>query len=132
MRDSYAERTQKWVTLCTNAEPLIGQMPAAQELHAGLKLTNAELVSLADRIQELQGQAFSLSKQREALARKGAEDASRLRTHLQAYLGPKNPDLLKFGIRPQVRRNRTNPLKAKPKPQSETKATEGQSVSAEA
>ncbi len=132
MRDSYAERTQRWVTLCANAEPLIGQLPAAQELHTGLKTITTELVSLADRIQDLQGQAFALAKQRQALASKGAEDATRLRTHLQANLGLKNPELVKFGIRPQVRRNRTSRLRAKPKPQAEAKATEGQSVSAKA
>ena len=132
MRDSYAERIQRWVTLCANAEPLIGQLPAAQELHAGLKTITTDLVSMADRIQNLQGEAFTLAKQRQVLAAKGAEDANRLRAYLQGNLGLRNPELVKFGIRPQVKRNRTSLAKAKAKAEAGNKAPEGKSVNAEA
>jgi hypothetical protein len=70
---TYAEQTQRWTTLCANAEPLLGSVPAAQELHAGFKVETAELGSLADRIQDLQGQAHTLAKRRKELIRKVSE-----------------------------------------------------------
>jgi hypothetical protein len=130
MSDSYVEKTQRWVTLCANAEPLIGLLPAARDLHSGLKDTTTELGGLEDRIQDLQGQTLTLAKRRQALVRKASEDADRLKVHLQAFLGPKNPELLKFGIRPQEKRKRI--LSVKAKAPAIAKESEGESVSAEA
>lgn len=132
MPNSYAEKTQRWITLCTNTEPLIGSLPAAQDLHAGLKAATAELGGLADRIQDLEGQAHTLAKTRQDLVRKISEDAIRLKTHLQAFLGPKNPELLKYGIRPQERRKRGTSAKAKAKAQAMAKASEEEPTNAAA
>ena len=128
---TYAEQTQRWTTLCANAEPLLGSVPAAQELHAELKVETAELGTLADRIQDLEGQAHTLAKRRRVLIRKVSEDATRLKTHIQAHLGLKNPELLKLGIRPQDLRKRGPSAKAKAKAQADAKGSEGVSVSAE-
>ncbi|MEP7008953.1 MAG: hypothetical protein ABJC13_01375 [Acidobacteriota bacterium] len=130
MPNSYAEKTQRWSTLVANSEPLLGSVPAAQELHAGLKVAAAELSGMANRIQDLEGEAHALAKRRQELARKVGEDALRLKAHLQAHLGLKNPELLKLGIRPQDFRKRAPSAKAKAP--AEAKASEGQSVSAEA
>ena len=132
MANSFVEKTQRWITLCTNAEPLIGSLPAAQDLHAGLKVITTELGGLEDRIQDLEGQALTLSMRRQDLVRKGIEDADRLKVHLQAFLGPKNPELLKFGIRPRPQRKRGPSAKAKTKSLAESQGNEGKSVSAEA
>ncbi len=126
MPESFVEKTQRWVTLCANAEPLIGPLPAAQDLHAGLKATTTELGSLEERIQDLEGQTLTLAMRRQELIRKGIDDADRLKFHLRALLGPKNPELLKLGIRPQ------RPTKAKPKVPVNAKGSEGKSVSVEA
>jgi hypothetical protein len=126
MPDSFVEKTQRWVTLCANAEPLIGPLPAAQDLHAGLKATATELGSLEEQIQDLQGQTLTLVMRRQELIRKGIDDADRLKFHLRALLGPKNPELLKLGIRP-----RRTSTKARPKAPA-TKGSEGKSVSVEA
>ncbi len=138
MPNSFADKTQRWVTLCANAEPLIGQVPAAQELHGEIKAATVEIVSLADRIQELEGQAHTLTIQRRNLVEKTGEDAIRLKSHLQAFLGRRNPELLKLGIRPVERRKRGLTAKAKAKALEEAKAlleaqaSEAKSVSAEA
>lgn len=129
MPESYVEKTQRWVTLCANAEPLIGPLPAAQELHSGLKATTLELGSLEERIQDLEGQTLTLTMKRQELIRKGIDDADRLKFHLRAIMGPKNPELLMLGIRPR------RPIKAKPKVAASAKgneASEAKSVSVEA
>ncbi|MEP7012460.1 MAG: hypothetical protein ABJC13_19240 [Acidobacteriota bacterium] len=87
---------------------------------------------MAHRIQELLGEARTLAKRRQDLARKVSEDATRLKTHLQAYLGLKNPELVRLGIRPQDMRRRGLSAKAKAKVAAEGKGSEGQSVIAEA
>jgi hypothetical protein len=132
MPESFVEKTQRWVTLCANAEPLIGLLPAAQNLHAGLKDTTTELGSLEERIQDLEGQTLTLATRRQDLVRKATEDADRLKVHLQALLGPKNPELLKLGIRPRQQRKRAPRVKAKPQPPVNVPASEGKSVSVEA
>ncbi len=136
MPGSYAGKTDRWNTLVVNAEPLIGSLPAAQELHAELKVSTAELGAMASRIQDLLGEAHTLTKRRKDLARKVSEDATRLKTHLQAHLGPKNPELVRLGIRPQDMRRRGLSAKAKALAEAkallEAKAGEGQSVNAEA
>jgi hypothetical protein len=132
MPSSYAGKTERWTTLVTNTEPLLGSVPAAQELHAELKVSTTELGAMASRIQELLGEAHTLAKRRQDLARKVSEDATRLKTHLQAHLGLKNPELVKLGIRPQDMRRRGAAAKAKAKALAEAKGSEGQSVSAEA
>ena len=132
MPDSYAEKTQRWATLCANAEPLLGSVPtAAQELHSGIKAATVELGGMADRIQDLQGEAHALAKRRQDLVRRVTEDATRLKVHLRAFLGPKNPELLKLGIRPQDLRRKAPSAKAKAKAQTDAKRSEGLSVSAE-
>lgn len=132
MPNSYAEKAQRWTTLCANAEPLLGSVPAAaQALHSAMKADTAELGGLADRIQELEGQAHALAKRRQELVRKVSEDAHRLKIHLQALLGPKNPDLLKLGIRPQDLRKKAPSAKARAKAEASAKGSEGLSVSAE-
>lgn len=128
---TYAEQTQRWTTLCANAEPLIGSLPGAQELHAMLKVETTELGGLADQIQDLVGQAHKLAKRRRELLRKVSEDATRLKTHLQAHLGLKNPELLRLGIRPQDLRRKAPSAKAKAKAEASAKGSEGLSVSAE-
>ncbi|HEV7667002.1 MAG TPA: hypothetical protein VGS22_00635 [Thermoanaerobaculia bacterium] len=133
MPNSYAGKTERWTTLVTNTEPLLGSVPAAQELHSELKVSTTELGAMASRIQELLGEAHTLAKRRQDLARKVSEDATRLKTHLQAHLGLKNPELVKLGIRPQDMRRRGLSAKAKAaKALAEAKGSEGQSVSAEA
>ena len=113
---SFVEKTQKWVTLCTNAEPLIGSEPAAQTLHTGLKNITTELGGLEERIQDLEGQTLTLAMRRQELVRKATEEADRLKFHLQALLGPKNPELLKLGIRPRLQRKRVTKPKTKKAP----------------
>ncbi len=132
MPSTYAEMTQRWSTLVVNSEPLLGSVPAAQELHADLKVSTAELGNMADRIQDLLGEAHTLAKRRQDLVKKVSEDATRLKAHLKAHLGFKNPELVKLGIRPQDFRKKAPSAKAKAKALAETKAGEGQSVSAEA
>ena len=132
MSDSFVEKTQRWVTLCANAEPLIGLLPAAQNLHSGLKDATTELGGLEERIQDLEGQTLTLAMRRQELVRKATEDADRLKVHLQALLGPKNPELLKLGIRPRLQRKRAPRVKAKPQAPVNASASEGKSVSAEA
>lgn len=132
MSESFVEKTQRWVTLCANAEPLIGSLPSAQGVHSGLKEIAAELGGLEERIQELEGQAFALSMRRQDLVRKATEDADRLKVHLQAFLGPKNPELLKFGIRPRPQRKRAPRVKAKLKAAAQAQASEVKSESVQA
>jgi len=116
MPESFVEKTQRWVTLCANAEPLLGSVPtAAQELHSGIKAATVELGGMADRIQDLQGEAHALAKRRQDLVRRVTEDATRLKVHLRAFLGPKNPELLKLGIRPQDLRRKAPLAKARAK-----------------
>ncbi|HXU45001.1 MAG TPA: hypothetical protein VN783_05710, partial [Thermoanaerobaculia bacterium] len=85
--------------------------------------STAELSRMADQIQDLEGQSHALAKKRQALSRQGADEANRLKAHLRALLGPKNPELVKFGIRPQERR--------KPRAPSET-AKKGKAAQAQA
>ncbi len=138
MPNSMAERTQRWVTLCSNTEPLLGQVPAAQELHGEIKAATVEIVRMADRIQKLEGEAHTLIIQRRNLVEKTGEDAIRLKSHLQAFLGRRNPELLQLGIRPLERRKRGPSKKAVAKAlaeamaQQEAEAGEAKSVSAEA
>lgn len=138
MPNSFAEKNQRWVTLCTNTESLIGQIPAAQALHGQIKAATVEIVRMADRIQELEGEAHAMAIQRRTLVEKTGEDALHLKAHLQAFLGRRNPELLKLGIRPVERLKRGPSKKAIAKALAETmaqqegKAGEVQSVSAEA
>ncbi|MEP7008999.1 MAG: hypothetical protein ABJC13_01620 [Acidobacteriota bacterium] len=117
---------------------MIGQVPAAQELHGEIKAATVEIVRMADRIQELEGQAHTLTIQRRNLVEKTGEDAIRLKSHLQAFLGRRNPELLMLGIRPVERRKRGPSKKtiakalAEAMAQQEAKGGEGQSVNAEA
>ncbi len=115
MPDSYAGKTERWTTLVANSEPLIGAVPAAQDLHAELKVSTAELAAMAHRIQDLIGEAHTLAKKRQDLARKVSENATLLKTHLRAHLGLKNPELVRLGIRPLDMRRRSSAAKAKPK-----------------
>lgn len=138
MPNSFAEKTQRWVTLCANAEPLMGQIPAAQPLHGQIKAATVEIVRMADRIQELEGEAHALTIQRRILVEKTGEDALHLKAYLQAFLGRRNPELLKLGIRP-VERRKVGPSKkaiakavAEAMAQQEAPGGEGQSVNAEA
>ncbi len=134
MPDSFAEKTQRWVTLCANTEPMLGEMPAAQELHGKVKAATVELVHMADRIQELEGLAHTLTVQRRSLLAETSEDALRLKAHLQAYLGRRNPELVRLGIRPVTRRKNGTSAKAKAAAEAKAaaKASEAQSVNAEA
>ncbi len=134
MPNSFAEKNQRWVTLCANTDSLIGQIPAAQELHGQIKTATVEIVRMADRIQELEGEAHAMTIQRRNLVEKTGEDAIHLKSHLQAFLGRRNPELLKLGIRP-VERRKKGPSKkaiAKAMAQQEAKGGEGQSVNVEA
>ena len=86
---------------------------------------------MANQIQDLEGQTHALAKRRRVLMRKVSEDATRLKTYLQAHLGLKNPELLKLGIRPQDLRKKAPSAKARAKAEALAKGSEGSSVSAE-
>ncbi len=138
MPNSLAERNQRWVTLCANTEPFIGQIPAAQELHGQIKAATVEIVRMADRIQELEGEAHAMTIQRRNLVEKTGEDAIHLKSHLKAFLGRRNPELVKLGIRPVERLKRGPSKKAIAKALAEAQAQqaaqggEAKSVNAEA
>lgn len=138
MPNSLAEKNQRWVTLCANTEAMISQIPAAQALHGQIKAATVEIVRMADRIQELEGEAHAMAIQRRTLVEKTGEDALHLKAHLQAFLGRRNPDLLKLGIRP-VEKRKMGPSKkaiakalAEALAQQEAQGGEVKSVNAEA
>lgn len=113
---SYADKSNRWEVLVTNAKPEVGSMPHIAEDLTALEGRLDEVRTLGSRQDDLRSQARELgSRIREAL-KEGEKIRGRLGANLRGKFGFESEALVKYGFkpRPNVIRRRA---KAKPAPE---------------
>jgi len=98
---SLAEKFSRWSVTASNMREHLEEMPHVTADLEAMERMVAEARALENQQEALRGQAREVSAQLQALAKDGEKLRSRLRSHLQAKLGPTSEGLVKFGFRPR-------------------------------
>lgn len=121
---SYADRSNRWEVLVTNAKPEVGAMPHIAEDLTALEGKLTEVRTLGSRQDDLRSQARELvSRIREAL-KEGEKIRGRLGASLRGKLGFDSEGLVKYGFKPRPnvtrRRAKAKAVSAAEKPAEKT------------
>lgn len=101
MTPRFKEKIVVWQALVDTLGPKLTDMPQLAADHAALTAVVAQARDLEGRQDLAIGQLRDINIQRQGMIKDGADLRDRLSRGLQSVLGPKNVNLLLYGVKPR-------------------------------
>ncbi len=111
--DSFAKKVNSWEVLINNVKPHLTEMPYLQSFHDELETLLAAAKLLGSQQEEARSELREMTFQRQEMEKKGEHLRSRAAAHLRASFGFSSEQLLRFGLNPRPRPERTRRRKKK-------------------
>ncbi len=105
-RKTFAETMQSWKQMLSESRTLLAELPELADLHAELARLLAEAQKQSDRVKKLGAQRRVAARLCKEAVAAGTEVRLRLRGGLVHRFGPKNEQLIAFGLKPRPRKIR--------------------------